>query len=313
MSLSTTRIRHGVRLAAAVLMLVCTPATLPADTLRGVPASSPALASARHDLPSGSRVLRDLAYGDHPRQRLDAYLPHATRKAPLLILVHGGGWAHGDKDHPGLVGDKALHWLPQGYALVSTNYRLVPDASPLEQAHDVARAVAFAQRQAATWDVDPERTVLIGHSAGAHLVALLAASPSLIAQAGATPLRGAVLLDSAAYDLVHVMEGRHPPLYDRAFGDDPAQWRAASPYERLSHQSAPMLLVCSTGQVRAACAQARVFSERAAKLGVRVDVLPRALSHMQINRLLGQPSAYTERVDAFLADVLGLAHAGSRP
>lgn len=311
--MSTTCIRHGVRLVAAVLMLACTPASIAVDASPGVREPAATGAPARLGLPSGTRVLRDVAYGDHPRQRLDVYLPPATRKAPLLVLVHGGGWAHGDKDHPGLVGDKARHWLPQGYALVSANYRLVPDASPLEQAHDVARAVAFAQRQASAWDVDPERIVLIGHSAGAHLVALLAASPALLVQAGAKPVRGAVLLDSAAYDLVHVMQGRHPPLYDRAFGDDPVQWRAASPYDRLSRQSAPMLLVCSTGQVRAACAQAQLFREKAATLGVKVDVLPQDLSHMQINRLLGQASAYTARVDAFLTHVLGQVHAGSRP
>jgi arylformamidase len=291
-------------LACSVVLVLATTPAFAMDMVRNGAAASSPTEAARNLLPTGTRVLRDVVYGDHPRQRFDAYLPHGARGAPMLVLVHGGGWAYGDKDHPGLVGDKALHWVSQGYALVSVNYRLVPEASPVEQAQDIARAVAAAQGSATSWGIDPRRVVLMGHSAGAHLVALLAASPVLLAEAGARPVRGAVLLDSAAYDVAHVMDGPHPPLYDRAFGADPAAWRAASPYQRLSRQAVPMLAVCSTGRVRAACAQARAFRAKAATLGVRVDVLPQALSHMQINRLLGQPSAYTRRVDAFVRDVL---------
>lgn len=254
-------------------------------------------------LPAGTRVVRDVAYGEDPRQRFDVYLPPAAKRAPAILLVHGGSWTFGDKDHPGLIPDKAAYWLPKGYALISINYRMLPDTPPIGQARDAARALAAAQRRAAAWGVDRDRFALMGHSAGAHLVALLAADPGLLRDAGATAPRAAVMLDSAAYDVERLMQGRHPRLYDRAFGADPAAWRAASPYGRLSKRSLPMLAVCSTRHVMGSCAQARAFERKAAPLGVRVEVLPQDLTHMQINRMLGSPSAYTEKVAAFLRSI----------
>lgn len=257
-------------------------------------------ASAVPPLPAGTRVLRDVAYGDDPRQRFDVYLPRSAQRAPAILLIHGGSWTYGSKDHPGLIPDKADYWLPKGYALISIDYRMLPDTPPLEQAKDVARALAAAQRQAAGWGVDRNRFALMGHSAGAHLAAVLAAEPRLISDAGATSPRGAVMLDSAAYDVERLMKGRHPRLYDRAFGADPAVWKASSPYGLLSKRALPMLAVCSTRHVMGSCAQARAFERQAATLGVRVEVLPQDLSHMQINRELGAPSEYTEKVAAFL-------------
>src|SRR5690606_19703672 len=124
-------------------------------------------------LPAGARRIAELAYGDDPRQTFDAYLPAQPRDAPILLFVHGGGWAHGNKDNPGNIPDKAGYWLPEGYVLVSANYRMRPDTAPLDQARDVARALAAVQRHAPDWNADPSRVVLMGHSAGAHLAALV--------------------------------------------------------------------------------------------------------------------------------------------
>lgn len=253
--------------------------------------------------PTTGRVLRDVAYGPDPRQRFDVYLPLQPRGAPVLLMAHGGGWAFGDKDSPGVVGAKADYWLARGYVLVSTNYRMRPQAAPLQQARDVAHALAAVQRRAAEWGADPGRVALMGHSAGAHLVGLLAASPVLMREAGAAPARGAVLIDSGAYDVERLMQARHPHLYDRAFGPDPAAWRAASPYAQLSSRSLPMFAACSARRAEAACAQARRFAERAREFGVRVEVLPQPLSHMRINRELGEASAYTEAVAQFLREI----------
>ena len=147
--------------------------------------------------PAGPRVMRDVAYGTDPAQRFDVYLPAGARDAPLLFFVHGGGWANGDKDNRGLA-NKRDYWLAKGYAVASSNYRMLPDTAPLEQAGDVASAIAFAQRKAPEWGVDPARLVLMGHSAGAHLVALLGSKPALLAQAGAQRPLGVVALDSSA-------------------------------------------------------------------------------------------------------------------
>lgn len=247
-----------------------------------------------------TRVVHDVAYGSDPRQRFDVYLPPSPHDAPVIFMVHGGAWAIGDKTNPGVVEDKAAYWLPKGYVLISVNYRMVPEAGPLEQANDVARALAAAQRLATSWGADPHRFVLMGHSAGAHLVALLGADPALLSAAGAARPRGVVSLDSAAMDVVQIMEfPRHPRLYDRAFGENPRDWAAASPYHRLRSGALPMLAVCSSRRFDA-CPQARRLAQKAATLGTRVDVLPQDLSHAEVNRTLGQPSDYTARVSAFI-------------
>ncbi|SFW33527.1 Acetyl esterase/lipase [Luteibacter sp. UNCMF366Tsu5.1] len=251
-----------------------------------------------------SRVLRDVAYGDDPQQRFDVYLPPSPRHAPAIFMVHGGAWVIGDKSNPGVADNKAAYWLPKGYVVVSVNYRMLPAARPLEQARDVARALATAQRMATSWGADRDRFVLMGHSAGAHLVALLGADPDMLTAAGAVRPRGVVSLDSAAMDVVQIMEfPRHPRLYDRAFGDDPREWAAASPYHRLQADALPVLAVCSSQRFDA-CPQARRFAQKAAGLGVRVDVFPQDLSHAEINRTLGLHSDYTERVNAFIAGLV---------
>ena len=154
------------------------------------------------DLPAGTRVRRDIAYGPDPAQRYDVYLPaNAKADAPILFMVHGGGWRRGDKAYSNVVGNKAAHWLAKGHVFVSANNRLVPAADPLTQARDIAAAVASVQKHAPQWGADPKRTILMGHSAGAHLVALLGASPTLLAQAGAMRPLGVVALDSGALDV----------------------------------------------------------------------------------------------------------------
>lgn len=250
-------------------------------------------------------VLRGVAYGPHARQRYDIHLPALRGPgAPILVIVHGGGWRTGDKARPDVIDRKAAHWLAKGYVVVSTNYRLVPDADALAQAEDVAAAVASVQRMAARLDADPRRLVLLGHSAGAHLVALLAASPTLLHEAGAihAPL-GAVALDSAALDVPAAMRsGRTPVILRQAFGRDPAGWTAASPRHRLAADALPMLLVCSRRRAES-CAQARTFAGNAERLGIRMHVMPVDLSHGSLNATLGRPGPYTREVAAWIDDL----------
>lgn len=259
-------------------------------------------------LPAGVRLLRDVAYGPQPRQRMDVYLPPpgAGDKAAVVFLVHGGGWRHGDKAHERLVQNKVARWVPRGVVLVSVNYRLLPEAGPDEQLRDVARALATAQRQAPGWGADPQRFLTMGHSAGAHLVALLAATPALAQAQGALPVRGTVALDSAALDVPRIMEERHARLYDQAFGSDPAFWRAVSPLHQLQQPAPPLLAVCSTRR-RVSCDQAQRFAAQGRARGMRVEVLPQDLSHGQVNEQLGLPGAYTDAVEAFMWSVDGKA------
>lgn len=80
---------------------------------------------------------------------------------------------------------KAERWLPRGIAFATINYRMQPKAPPLEQARDVARALAAMQQNWQKIGVDRSNIVLMGHSAGAHLIALLATRPELLTEAGA--------------------------------------------------------------------------------------------------------------------------------
>ena len=294
------------RIAIAVLVLVClggAATSLAAQSLRQRLATARAasvLPGKPPVVPAGTRMLRDDSYGADPRQTFDVYLPAVTEGAPVILFVHGGGWANGNKDNPGIVENKAAYWLPKGYVLVSTNYRMRPDTAPLQQARDVASALAKVQKLGPQWNANPARVTLMGHSAGAHLAVLIGASSDLWRDAGASRPLAVVSLDSGALNVPQTMA--QPPLpgvYKRAFGDNQADWIAASPYHQLTADASPMLIVCSSRR-RDVCAQSDAFKQKAASLGVRVQVLPENLSHAEINRDLGKTSAYTEAVDGFL-------------
>ena len=287
------KILHAPLLAASLAM------AMPAAA-----AGTPAVA------PPGARVLRDLAYGPDPRQRYDLYLPARAAHAPLLFYVHGGGWRRGDKTATGAIDTMQHRWTSRGAIVASANYRLLPDADPLTQARDVAHALAAAQAEVARLGGDPRRTVLIGHSAGAHLVGLLDASPALAREAGTRPWAGSILLDSAALDVVAIMSRPHPRLYDQAFGTDPDDWRAVSPRHLLHKKGAPILAVCSTLR-RVSCDHNAAFLQAAEDFGTRTRLLREPLSHGRINHELGKDSAYTRAVEDFLRS-LGLALDESR-
>lgn len=251
---------------------------------------------------AGTPTHTDLAYGPAPEQRYDIYAPTAARNAPAILMVHGGGWFRGDKDAGRVVDSKQTRWLPKGIAFATTNYRMQPDAPPLEQACDVASALADLQRNAGRFGLDPDNIVLMGHSAGAHLIALLAARPELLTAASARPPRGYVLLDSGALDVPEIMNRRHFRLYDRAFGNNPADWLAASPLQQLHRQAGPLLIACSLRRADA-CPQGRAFAAKATGLGGRAELLPLDKTHGEINFQLGDDEAYTARVEAFLSSL----------
>lgn len=245
--------------------------------------------------------LADLPYGPDPKQQLDVYLPQTTANAPVIVLVHGGGWRFGDKANDPVWRNKAAHWTTLGAIVVSVNYRLLPEANPMEQAQDVARALAYVQDHAVEWGGSAQRVALVGHSAGAHLVALISADPGLAQAMGARGWLASVALDTAMLDPLTIMSTAPSPLYMQAFGDDPAFWTQVSPLARLQPSAPPMLLVCSTQRVNP-CPQARTFATSLTALGGVARVLPIDLSHRAINEAIGLHPAYTAELDAFLRD-----------
>jgi acetyl esterase/lipase len=290
-------------LAVATMPVACMAGSAMGTTPKAAPRAVPAL-MAHVPPPPATRIEREVAYGSDPAQKLDLYRPAKAVGAPMLMMVHGGGWWRGDKANTVVVDNKVGHWIPKGYILASVNYRTVPQADPVAQAGDVAEAVAFVQAHAKEWGGDPARVVLMGHSAGAHLAVLLAAAPPMAARAGVKPWLGTVALDSAAYDVVQVMRSQHLDLFDRAFGTDEQLWRAASPTLRLEAAPAPVLLACSTRRVDA-CPQAEAFADKVRSLHGRAVVIPLDMTHGEINGLLGTEVELTGQVDAFLGS-LGL-------
>ncbi len=172
---------------------------------------------------------------DPAKTSLDVYVPaDVEADAPVLIYVHGGGWSIGDKSR---VGYKARWAVKHGWVFVSVNYRLSPEVMHPEHARDVSSAIDFVLDHAQEYSIDPDRVALMGHSAGAHLVAIVCSDESLLGEhdRSAGEIDALVLLDGAGYNLNEVMPDlpRFGPLqkmYRSAFGeDDPELWERASP------------------------------------------------------------------------------------
>lgn len=296
------RLPPFVRRAIPLVGLATLLAAWPAAPAWSAPAAA-APAAAASSVPAPARVLRNLAYGSDPRHRLDAYVP-ARPAGPVLLMVHGGAWTMGDKAMPAMIQPKAAYWTQQGYVVVSVNYRLVPQVRPHEQAEDVAQALAFVQREAASWGADARQVVLMGHSAGGHLVALLHANPAEAQRLGARPWKGTVVLDSAALDVVSLMRAPHPRLYDRAFGADASYWERVSPFHAMQPKGPPPVLFICSQQRADACPQADAYERKASEFKHRVTIWMQDKDHTQINRQLGQPGVYTDSVARWISSIL---------
>ncbi|MBC7897624.1 MAG: alpha/beta hydrolase [Cytophagaceae bacterium] len=119
--------------------------------------------------------MKDIAYATKSAaQKLDVYTPTGTGPFPVVLWIHAGAWQSGDKKLP--ITAHQLLLLASGYAVVSVNYRLSAEAKFPAQIHDVKAAVRWVRANAALYKFDPNRVGVWGHSAGAHLAALLGTS-----------------------------------------------------------------------------------------------------------------------------------------
>ena len=132
---------------------------------------------------AGDRVEKDIAYSEAggDRTRLDVYAPGDGKDHPVVIWVHGGAWQIGDKAH---VQAKPRAFNERGYVLVSVNYRFHPAVTYKEQAGDIAQAIRWVHDHAGEYGGDPGRVFLMGHSAGAHLAALVGTDGRYLEKAG---------------------------------------------------------------------------------------------------------------------------------
>jgi acetyl esterase/lipase len=128
------------------------------------------------------QVTRDIAFGDHPRLKLDVYAPRAAPGLrPVLVFLYGGSWNSGDKSIYPFAG---AAFADKGFVTVIPDYRLVPEVRYPAFLQDSARAVRWARDNARRFGGDPERIVLVGHSAGAYNAAMLALDHRWLSEAG---------------------------------------------------------------------------------------------------------------------------------
>ena len=125
-----------------------------------------------------------IAYGDDARQRLDVYVPRAKpaqSPAPVVVFFYGGRWQEGHRSRY-LFAAEAL--TAQGFVVVVPDYRVYPAVQYPGFLEDGARAVAWTRREIARFGGDTSRIFLMGHSAGAHIAAMLAYDEEFLARQG---------------------------------------------------------------------------------------------------------------------------------
>jgi acetyl esterase/lipase len=191
------------------------------------------------------RPVRDLAYfdgvgADPIRHKLDLYLPKGEKDFPVVVFVHGGAWARGDKGFLGVYEAFGTFLARHGIGAVVINYRLSPAVQHPEHIRDVARAFAWVYKHIASYGGSPDRIILCGHSAGGHLAALLVTDPAWLKAEGLNPgqIRGVISI-SGVYDLADL-----PPRFvSRTFGPGTEILTTASPGRQARAGLPPFLLL----------------------------------------------------------------------
>ncbi|PLX93559.1 MAG: hypothetical protein C0621_07205 [Desulfuromonas sp.] len=221
-----------------------------------------------------------------PLQQLDIYTPTPHKgRLPLLIHLHGGGWRMGDKKS---LDEHGIFYAERGIIFVAVNYRLSPEVTHPTHVGDCTTAVAWVLRHVIKLGGDPQRVYLSGHSAGAHLAALLATDPRYLGRYDLSParLRGVIPVDSAAFDLAAENQDWSIRRYiTSAFGEEITTLRAASPLiQVIRHRAYPPFLILVSSLRENAVAQSQLFTARLSMNGgIAVCNVINDLSHSAMN------------------------------
>jgi acetyl esterase/lipase len=180
-------------------------------------------------------VVKDVAYADDDldKHKLDLYLPRGQKDFPVLFFVHGGTWHSGDRSVYPRLGQL---FGKQGIGMVIISYRLSPKVQHPAHIQDVAKAFAWTRANVGKYGGKPDEIFACGHSAGGHLVALLATDDSYLKAEklavadikGVIPLSGVYLIP--------------PYVFPTVFGKDKEACKAASPVEHVKDNEPPFLL-----------------------------------------------------------------------
>src|SRR5471030_3331581 len=153
------------------------------------------------------KVQRGIPYAEptNDRQMLDVYAPTQGKNLPVVVWVHGGGWRRGDKAD---VHNKPKAFTEKGFVLVSISYRFVPNVTVDQIAGDVAKAIRWTHDHAKDYGGDPDRIIVMGHSAGAQLAALVCTDDRYLKaeKLSLAIIKGCVPVDGDTYDVPAMIE-----------------------------------------------------------------------------------------------------------
>lgn len=155
---------------------------------------------------SGRLTGEKISYGQDERQHL-TFFSAGSAKAPLVLFIHGGFWSALDGDQFTFLADA---FNATGFHYAALTYRLVPDVGLTDIVEDVAQSLKFLRDNAENLHIDPNKVVLVGHSAGAHLAAMMATRSDVITPVGLILVSGVFELGpvQASYvnDAAHITD-----------------------------------------------------------------------------------------------------------
>lgn len=220
------------------------------------------------------------------------------KKAPVILYVHGGGWIKGSKDK---IYNLDKFATERGWMLVSITYRPVPRTNIDGQVRDVVDSINWVRRNIGKYGGDKKKIAIMGHSAGSHLVSLVAAKRL------AGPLRAVVANDVQAYDMVAygAMRGSLPRVYAAAFGYEARNWVKWSPVTYVRRGASgglpPFMILYSKGNYERRKALSHGFAADLRSKGARVTLFDgRRYTHGSIARGIGPSREVTQAVERFL-------------
>lgn len=281
-------------------------------------ADTPAVAKNAELAPVEVDVHRDIAYRDlhagedasKGKNKLDLFVPKGKKDFPVLFFVHGGGWRQGDKNFLGFYGTLAMFWARQGIGTVVTNYRLSPAVMHPAHIEDVADAFAWTHRNIANYGGRVDRLFACGHSAGGHLVSLLATDESYLKLRGLTrsALRGVIPI-SGVFDVA----GSDLRLFSSAFGGDLELRKKASPLHQVTADGPPFLIVYADNDFPTCGEVSEKFCKALKTVKCPAETLEvKSRNHISILLMAnGADDPVTQAIKRFV-DTQGRASAGSK-
>jgi acetyl esterase/lipase len=264
-------------------------------------------------------IKRDIPYASpaHQRQVLDVYSPARAKNLPVVFWIHGGGWQTGDKSS---VQIKPQVFMEKGFVFVSTNYRLLPGVEMGTIIRDIAKAIRWVHDHIADHGGDPKRLLVMGHSAGAQLAALISIDGRYLGAEGLplSIIKGCVPVDGDTYDVPAIIEtaetrrrvhGQPQAKFGHRekFGNDPEKHRDFSAVTHVAKgKSIPPFLILHVADHPDNTAQAQRLGAVLKQAAIPVTVYgAKETNHTRINENLGQPNdASTKALFEFVGECL---------